>query len=96
MNAYRAKPLNFPWPPFIYGAAVLIALALARLVPIPVAKGHGWFPWLIGAALIVLAISLDLWAVKSLLDRRTGVPHVSSPAGRFASPATRSISAIRC
>ncbi|MCA1366120.1 isoprenylcysteine carboxylmethyltransferase family protein [Bradyrhizobium sp. BRP14] len=76
MNAYRAKPLNFPWPPLIYGAAVLIALVLARFVPIPVAQGHGWFPWLAGAALIVLAISLDLWAVKSLLDRRTAVlPH---------------------
>ena len=76
MNAYRAKPLNFPWPLLIYGAAALAALALGRVSPIPVSHGHGWAPWLAGCALILLAISLDLWAVKTLLDRRTTVlPH---------------------
>lgn len=73
MNAYRAKPLSFPWPPLIYGMAALIALALTRLSPIPVTHGHGWLPWLLGAGLVLSAISLDLWAVKTLLDRHTAV-----------------------
>ncbi|MEY9099522.1 hypothetical protein ABIA24_002431 [Sinorhizobium fredii] len=42
MNAYRAKPLSFPWPPLIYGVAALAALALDRVFPIPVAPR----PWL--------------------------------------------------
>ncbi|MEY9327252.1 methyltransferase family protein [Sinorhizobium fredii] len=73
MNAYRAKPLSFPWPPLIYGVAALAALALDRVFPIPVAHGHGWAPWLAGCALILLAALLDLWAVKTLLDRHTAV-----------------------
>ncbi|PDT55305.1 MULTISPECIES: isoprenylcysteine carboxylmethyltransferase family protein [Sinorhizobium] len=76
MNAYRAKPLNFPWPPLIYGAAALAAVAVGRVFPIPVAHAHGWLPWLAGCALILLAALLDLWAVKALLERRTAVlPH---------------------
>ncbi|MCA1406774.1 isoprenylcysteine carboxylmethyltransferase family protein [Ensifer sp. IC3342] len=73
MNAYRAKPLNFPWPAVLYGAAVLAALIFNRFFPIPVANGHGWFAWLIGCALIFAAISIDLWAVKTLLDRHTAI-----------------------
>jgi protein-S-isoprenylcysteine O-methyltransferase Ste14 len=76
MNAYRAKPLSFPWPPLLYGTAALIALILIRVYPIPVARGHGWVPWLSGGALILLAISIDLWAVKTLIERSTAVlPH---------------------
>ncbi|MCA1492901.1 methyltransferase family protein [Sinorhizobium alkalisoli] len=76
MNAYRAKPLSFPWPPLIYGTAVLIALVLTRVYPIPVMNGQSWIPWLVGGALILTAIFLDLWAVKALLDRHTAVlPH---------------------
>lgn len=76
MNAYRAKPLSFPWPPLVYGAAVLMALVLARHYPIPVAHGDGWAPWLLGGAMMLAAISLDIWAVKTLLERHTAVlPH---------------------
>ena len=73
MNAYRAKPLTFPWPALLYGVATLAALVLGRYYPIPVAHGHSWFPWIIGGILIVAAIWLDLWAVKTLLDRHTAV-----------------------
>ncbi|WEX78732.1 isoprenylcysteine carboxylmethyltransferase family protein [Sinorhizobium numidicum] len=73
MNAYRAKPLSFPWPPLLYGAAVLLALVLSRLFPIPVSHGHSWMPWLTGGGLILLAVWLDLWAMKTLLDRHTAV-----------------------
>ncbi|MGK9203870.1 isoprenylcysteine carboxylmethyltransferase family protein [Sinorhizobium sp. M4_45] len=73
MNAFRAKPLRFPWPPLLYGAAVLIALALGHLFPIPVAHEHSWILSLVGYGLVVLAITIDLWAVKTLLDRHTAV-----------------------
>ncbi|MGF6171908.1 methyltransferase family protein [Ensifer sp. 4252] len=76
MNAYRAKPLSFPWPALLYGTATIAALLLARYSPIPVAHGHGWVPWISGGILIATAIWLDLWAVKTLLDRHTAVlPH---------------------
>ncbi|MDK1492135.1 isoprenylcysteine carboxylmethyltransferase family protein [Sinorhizobium sp. 7-81] len=73
MNAYRAKPLSFPWPPVLYGAAALAALVFNHFLPIPVANGPGWFAWLVGGTLIFAAISIDLWAVKMLLDRRTAI-----------------------
>ncbi|MCA1441062.1 isoprenylcysteine carboxylmethyltransferase family protein [Ensifer sp. IC4062] len=73
MNAYRAKPLNFPWPAVLYGAALLAALIFNRFFPIPVANGHGWFSCLTGCALIFAAISINLWAVKTLLERHTAI-----------------------
>ncbi|MHC2489671.1 protein-S-isoprenylcysteine O-methyltransferase Ste14 [Sinorhizobium meliloti] len=73
MNAFRAKPLKFPWPPLLYGAAVLIALALGHLFPIPVAHEHSWILSLVGYGFVVLAITIDIWAVKTLLDRHTAV-----------------------
>ena len=76
MNAYRAKPLTYPWPPLLYVAAILGAVALGRALPISVVHGHGWVPWLLGSALIVVAVFLDVWAVKTLIERRTAVlPH---------------------
>lgn len=79
MNAYRAKPLNFPWPPLLYGAAILAALALGRLHPIGVVHSNGWAPWIAGSSFIILAVSLDLWAVKTLIDRKTTIlPHRGS------------------
>lgn len=76
MNAYRAKPLTYPWPPMLYAVAVLVAVALERLAPISVIHSHGWVPWIAGSALIIVAISLDIWAMKTLIERHTAVlPH---------------------
>ncbi|CAN7552763.1 isoprenylcysteine carboxylmethyltransferase family protein [Rhizobium sp. LjRoot98] len=76
MNAYRAKPLTYPWPPFLYMAAFAGAVALGRMLPIAIVHDHGWFPWLSGCALIAVAACLDAWAVKTLIERRTAVlPH---------------------
>ncbi len=38
MNAYRAKPLSFPWPPFVYGIAILAALVVDRVAPLPLPR----------------------------------------------------------
>ena len=76
MNAYRAKPLRYPWPPALYAAAVLAAVFLDRMAPIAVSHSHGWAPWLAGSLLVAMAVSLDIWAVKTLIERRTTVlPH---------------------
>jgi protein-S-isoprenylcysteine O-methyltransferase Ste14 len=76
MNAYRAKPLTYPWPPVLYAVAMLVAVALGRLAPISVVHSNGWVPWLAGFILIALAVSLDIWAMKTLIERHTAVlPH---------------------
>lgn len=76
MNAYRLRPLNFPWPPVLYGAAVGLALLLDHFVGVlPSTAGGPWF-WAAGGLLIVLAIGLDLWALKTLWASHTTVlPH---------------------
>ncbi|MDO9415329.1 methyltransferase family protein [Pararhizobium sp.] len=79
MNAYREKPQKFPWPPIFYGLAVIIALVLGRYAPLDSAAGHGWARWIAGSSLIVFAVCLDLWAVKTLLENHTTVlPHRST------------------
>ena len=76
MNAYRAKPLRYPWPPILYAAAMLAAVGLGRLIPISVSQSQGLLPWLAGGALVVIAVSLDIWAMKTLIERQTAVlPH---------------------
>lgn len=74
MNAYRAKPLRYPWPPLIYGGAVTLALAAERLVvPLPLSSPSPVLLPIAGFALALLAVSLDIWAVKTLLERQTAV-----------------------
>lgn len=51
MNAYRSKPLKFPWPPVLYGHALLSAFLLGEIVGLPVPRMHAAFAWIIGAAL---------------------------------------------
>ncbi|KQS88280.1 MULTISPECIES: methyltransferase family protein [unclassified Rhizobium] len=76
MNAYRAKPMTYPWPPALYLVVMLCAVMLGRWAPISVSHSHGWAPWLAGAALITMAVSLDIWAMKTLIERHTAVmPH---------------------
>jgi protein-S-isoprenylcysteine O-methyltransferase Ste14 len=74
MNAYRAKPLRYPWPPVIYGAAVALALSAERLLaPIPIVAPNPMLLPALGYALALAAVSLDIWAVKTLVERQTSV-----------------------
>lgn len=76
MNAYRNKPLKFPWPPVVYGLAVLAALALGRYFPMEAGSQAGTVQFVAGCILIATGIGLDLWAVKTLLENHTTVmPH---------------------
>lgn len=76
MNAYRLKPLNFPWPPLLYGAAIAVALLLDRFVGLlPSAKG-GLLFWIAGGLLALAAIALDFWALRTLwASHTTAMPH---------------------
>ncbi|MDH4442775.1 MAG: isoprenylcysteine carboxylmethyltransferase family protein [Rhizobium sp.] len=73
MNAYRTKPLRYPWPPVIYGGAVAFALVGERLAPMPLTAPGPLILPVLGFALALLAISLDIWAVKTLMERQTAV-----------------------
>ena len=76
MYAYRAKPLTYPWPPVLYATAMLMAVILGRMAPLDVTHSHGWAPWLSGSLLIAMAVFLDIWAMKTLIERRTSIlPH---------------------
>lgn len=76
MNAFRDKPLAFPWPPVVYGVAILAALMLQRYLPVDLPDTHIWIARSLGAALVVLALFLDVWAMRTLIDSRTTVmPH---------------------
>ena len=73
MNAYRMKPLAFPWPPLIYGAAMATAFLLQAYFPLAVEDTTIWFARIAGGVLILAAIVLDVWAMRPLLDCRTTI-----------------------
>ncbi|MDQ0320054.1 protein-S-isoprenylcysteine O-methyltransferase Ste14 [Pararhizobium capsulatum DSM 1112] len=74
MNAYRSKSLRYPWPVALHGLACIAAVALKRVLPIPVKNTYGeWIPWTIGAIFTTLGVVLCLWAIRTLLDRQTTV-----------------------
>ncbi|MDO6965851.1 methyltransferase family protein [Rhizobium alvei] len=68
MNAYRARPLNFPWPPLVYVGAAFGGLALQLVYPLLIA---GSTYRLVGILFFVAGISLDLWALFTLYRRGT-------------------------
>jgi protein-S-isoprenylcysteine O-methyltransferase Ste14 len=73
MNAYRSRPLNYPWTPFLYAVAILAALVLEPFVPLNLPQFFALTAWIAGAFLIVAAISLGLWAAKTLIDSETTI-----------------------
>jgi protein-S-isoprenylcysteine O-methyltransferase Ste14 len=73
MNTYRAKPLNFPWPPFVYGLAMLSALAIDRVIALPLPRLDSACFWYLGVASTATAVWLDIWAMATLLEGKTTV-----------------------
>jgi protein-S-isoprenylcysteine O-methyltransferase Ste14 len=73
MNAYRMKPLAFPWPPLIYGAAIAAAFLLQAHFPLAVAETNIWIASAAGGVLILAAIVMDVWAMRTLLDCHTTI-----------------------
>lgn len=82
MNAYRAKPLKYPWPPMLYLTSILIAMLAARLVtPAPIPSPHPIFLPSLGFVIALLSVSLDIWAVRTLMERQT--PVLDSGCARY-------------
>lgn len=82
MNAYRAKPLRYPWPPMLYLTSILIAMLAARLVtPTPIPSPHPMLLPSVGFVIAVLSVSLDIWAVRTLMERQT--PVLDSGCARY-------------
>lgn len=73
MNAYRMKPLAFPWPPLVYGAAIAAAILLQAYVPLMVEDTNIWIARAAGGVLVLAAIVLDVWAMRTLLDCHTTI-----------------------
>ena len=70
MKSYREKPNRIPWPPLLLVTFTLIAIVANHFVPLPLEFG-GTRP--LGIILIVAAIGVDLWAMKTLYEARTTV-----------------------
>ncbi|WP_028753285.1 methyltransferase [Rhizobium leucaenae] len=73
MNAYRSKSLSFPWPPLIYSLTIVAALYLNKDYPVRLPYPGAIAAWGIGALLTIAAITLNVWAVKTLFESRTTV-----------------------
>ena len=71
MNAYRLKPLSFPWPPLLYGIAICSAFLVERVAFLPVAHITGNLAGIIGVLLMALGIFLDVWAMATLFAAKT-------------------------
>ncbi|MFC7300433.1 methyltransferase [Cognatiluteimonas weifangensis] len=74
---FSIRPNRIPWPPLIYLAAVVVALVLDLLWPLPAA---GWTPpgWLrpLALALAAAGIALDLAAMATMRRAHTNIlPH---------------------
>jgi protein-S-isoprenylcysteine O-methyltransferase Ste14 len=73
MNAYRVKPMKFPWTPVVYLVAALVALALHRINPLEIAS-----EWLLPIQAIgILSAAAGIWLVgwgyAKLLRYRTAL-----------------------
>lgn len=73
MNAYRVKPMRFPWSPVVYLAAVLLALAFNRITPLRV--DGNWTIWLesLGTVIAAAGLWLVLWGYAKLIRHRTAL-----------------------
>jgi protein-S-isoprenylcysteine O-methyltransferase Ste14 len=73
MNAYRVKPMKFPWTPVVYAAAVLLALALHRTHPLDIASDWHLPLQVLGVACAAAGVWLVLWGYAKLLRYRTAL-----------------------
>lgn len=78
MNAYRVKPMLFPWSPVVYLTSIVTALLLGRLAPLVI--DMQWHLVLdgIGIAVMAAGIWLALWGYIKLMRYRTGLLSSSS------------------
>jgi protein-S-isoprenylcysteine O-methyltransferase Ste14 len=70
MNAYRERPNFIPWPPLLLVGFTLAAIALNSVVPLPLEFSG---TRTLGVALIVFALGIDLWAMRTLHEAQTTI-----------------------
>ena len=71
------RPNTIPWPPILYGLAIIAGFVLQWFLPLP------WFPlftaeflFMLGVILILAALSIDVTAILTLKRSKTTVmPH---------------------
>ena len=70
-------PNRIPWPPLLYGAALIGGLLLGRLAPLPWPAVLDILPArMVGAGLALVGVGLDLSALATLYRAHTNVlPH---------------------
>ncbi|MEP3438155.1 MAG: isoprenylcysteine carboxylmethyltransferase family protein [Hoeflea sp.] len=70
MNAYRARPNYIPWPPILLVGLTVVAIGLNLVAPMTLA-----FTGVrtLGAALLVVALAIDLWTMKTLHEAHTTI-----------------------
>lgn len=73
MNAYRVKPLKFPWTPVVYFAAVIAALVLDRIRPLDIAQQWQLPMQLLGVIVAGTGFWLVCWGYAKLIRCRTAL-----------------------
>jgi protein-S-isoprenylcysteine O-methyltransferase Ste14 len=82
MNAYRIRPMKYPWPAIFYLGALVLALALHRAIPWHIDAGQALPVRMAGAAIGLTGAYLVLWASVLLFRNRTA-PVASRTAARL-------------
>ena len=70
MNAWKTRPNVIPWPPMLVAGFAIAAIVLNTLHPLSFSVPGGF---MVGAAVMALAVGIDLWALKTLHDGKTTV-----------------------
>lgn len=73
MNAYRIRPVKYPWPTVFYFAAILMAYGLHRIAPFHLPDQHMLLLQVLGGAMGFIGVYLVVWASIMLLRSRTAV-----------------------
>ncbi len=84
IDAATDRPNRIPWPPLLYGGAILLAIALQWLLPLPDPAPDGALAgWLdpVGWALLMLGAGFDLSAMATMARARANIlPHRAATA----------------
>ena len=73
MNAYRIRPVKYPWPAFFYIAAIAFALSIQHVMPLHLPDEQLVLLRGMGGVVILLGLYLVVWASIMLFRNRTSV-----------------------